>query len=139
MKQLYPLHLDLTGKRVLVVGAGPVAVRRARAACAAGAVVDVVALDAPDDLGLPLRRRAFEDADVDGAWLVLSCTGTVDALVAAACRERRVWCVRADDAAASDAWVPAVGQAGEVVVSVTAGRDPKRSVALRDSFVESLR
>jgi uroporphyrin-III C-methyltransferase / precorrin-2 dehydrogenase / sirohydrochlorin ferrochelatase len=70
---------------------------------------------------------------------VLSCTGTVDASVAAVCRERGVWCVRADDAAASDAWVPAVGRVDDVVVSVTAGRDPRRSVALRDGFVESLR
>ena len=138
MEHPYPLHLDLTGKRVLVVGAGPVAVRRARAATAAGGAVGVVALSAPDDLGLPVVLRAFEPSDVDGAWLVLSCTGTVDAEVATACRERRVWCVRADDASASDAWVPAVGRAGDVVVSVTSGRDPRRSKALRDGFVESL-
>jgi uroporphyrin-III C-methyltransferase/precorrin-2 dehydrogenase/sirohydrochlorin ferrochelatase len=135
----FPLHLDLTGKRVLVVGAGPVAVRRARAAAAAGGAVEVVALEAPDDLGLPVARRAFVPEDVAGAWLVLSCTGTVDGEVAAACRERGIWCARADDAAASDAWVPAVGRVGEVVVSVTSGRDPRRSRALRDGFVESLR
>jgi uroporphyrin-III C-methyltransferase/precorrin-2 dehydrogenase/sirohydrochlorin ferrochelatase len=134
----YPLHLDLTGKRVLVVGAGPVAVRRARAAAAAGGIVDVVALQGPDDLGLPIARRAFTPSDVDGAWLVLSCTGTVDAEVAEACRVRGVWCVRSDDARTSDAWVPAVGRVEDVVVSVTSGRDPRRSKALRDRFVEEL-
>ncbi len=139
MDHPFPLHLDLTGRRVLVVGAGPVGVRRGRAAAAAGAAVEVVALEAPEDLGLPLTRRAFQPSDVDGAWLVLSCTGTVDHEVAAASRDRRVWCVRADDAAASDAWVPAVGRVDEVVVSVTAGRDPKRSIRLRDGFVEALR
>lgn len=139
MEHPYPLHLDLTGKRVLVVGAGPVGVRRGRAAAAAGAAVEVVALDAPDDLELPVTRRAFVPSDVDGAWLVLSCTGTVDAAVAEASRARGVWCVRADAASASDAWVPAVGRLDDVVVSVTAGRDPRRSMALRDGFVESLR
>ena len=76
---------------------------------------------------------------MNGAWLVLSCTGTVDAAVAAAARDRRVWCVRADAASESDAWVPAVGRVEEVVVSVTAGRDPRRSMALRDAFVEAVR
>lgn len=135
---LFPLHLELAGKRVLVVGAGPVGVRRARAAAACGAEVVVVAPEAPLDLELPVQPRPFEAADLDGAWLVLTCTGVVDDEVAALCRARQLWCVRADDASLSDAWVPAVGRAEEVVVSVTAGRDPRRSAALRDAFVASL-
>ena len=132
---LYPLHLDLAGRRVLVVGAGRVAVRRIRALLDAGAIVDVVALDVSSDLpDVPVQRRAFAPGDVDGAWLVLACTGVVDDDVAAACAERRVWCVRADDASASPAWVPAVARVDDVVVSVTAGGDPRRAVALRDAI-----
>jgi uroporphyrin-III C-methyltransferase/precorrin-2 dehydrogenase/sirohydrochlorin ferrochelatase len=130
----YPLHLDVAGKKVLVVGAGPVGVRRALALADAGAHVTVVASEAPDDLGLPLVRRAFEVSDLDGCWLVLTCTGTVDEVVAAACAERQTWCVRADDASLSDAWVPGVAQVDDVVVSVTAGRDPRRGMALRDAL-----
>ena len=130
----FPLHLDLTGRRVLVVGGGPVAARRTRALLAAGAAVDVVALSLaagfPD---VPVQSRAFVDDDVDGAWLVLACTGTVDDRVAAACERRTTWCVRADDAGASAARVPAVLRADDVLVSVTAGRDPRRAVALRDA------
>ena len=134
----FPIHLDVRDKRVLVVGAGPVGVRRARALAASGAQVLVVALDAPADLELPVERRAFTDTDVDGCWLVLSCTGTVDADVAAACASRRIWCGRSDDAAVSEVWVPAVGRSGDVVVSVTSGRDPRRSVAIRDAVVAAL-
>jgi uroporphyrin-III C-methyltransferase/precorrin-2 dehydrogenase/sirohydrochlorin ferrochelatase len=130
----YPLHLDLTGKRVLVVGAGPVAVRRARAAAAAGALVEVVSRD-PGSMELPVTQRAFQPSDVDGAWLVLACTGTVDGEVAAACRHRGVWCVRADDSSSSDAWVPAVGRLEDVVVSVTAGADPRRAMGIRDAIL----
>jgi len=92
----------------------------------------VVAVEAPDDLGVPLQRRAFRPSDVDGAWLVLACTGTVDAQVAQACEQRGTWCVRADDALQSAAWLPAVARIDDVVVGVTAGRDPRRSVAVRD-------
>ena len=133
----YPLHLDLTGRRVLVVGAGPVAARRVRSL--GDADVHVVAVDVAD--GFPdvaVERRAFRPSDVEGAWLVLACTGVVDDEVAKACDERRIWCVRADDAAASAAWVPAVTRVDDVVVSVTAGGDPRRAVALRDALALSL-
>lgn len=131
----YPLHLDLSGRRVLVVGGGAVAARRVRGLLDAGADVRVVAPAVSD--GWPdvaVERRAFRDDDVDGAWLVLACTGVVDDAVAAACGQRRVWCVRADDAARSAAWVPAVARVDDVVLSVTAGRDPRRAVALRDAL-----
>lgn len=133
----YPLHLDLTGRRVLVVGGGAVAARRVRAL--AGADVQVVALDVLDGFpDVPVTRRAFVPEDVDDAWLVLACTGVVDEVVAQACEDRRVWCVRADDASLSAAWVPAVARVDDVVVSVTAGGDPRRAVALRDAVALAL-
>ena len=39
---------------------------------------------------------------------------------------------------ASAAWVPAVARVDDVVVSVTAGRDPRRAVALRDALALAL-
>ncbi|HWG93465.1 MAG TPA: uroporphyrinogen-III C-methyltransferase [Mycobacteriales bacterium] len=139
MPYRYPLHLDLAGRRVLVVGGGPVAARRTRSLVEAGADVRVVAPEVVDGFpDVPVELRPFEPGDVDGAWLVHACTGSVDDAVAAACEERRTWCVRADDASASPAWVPAVGRSEDVVVSVTAGRDPRRAVALRDALVAAL-
>ncbi len=134
-----PVHLDLTGRRVLVVGAGAVAARRARAVLAAGAQVDVVALSVVDGFpDLAVAVRAFVATDVAGAWLVLACTGAVDDEVAAACEQRQVWCVRADDASLSAAWLPAVARVDDVTVSVSAGRDPRRAVALRDALALAL-
>ena len=135
----YPLHLDLSGRRVLVVGAGPVAVRRVRALQDAGADVHVVAPEVSPDLpDVPVARRPFTPADLDGAWLVHACTGVVDGDVAAACAARGTWCVRADDAAASVAWVPAVARVDDVLLSVSAGRDPRRATSLRDALALAL-
>jgi uroporphyrin-III C-methyltransferase/precorrin-2 dehydrogenase/sirohydrochlorin ferrochelatase len=133
-----PLHLDLRDKRVLVVGGGPVALRRARRLHDAGAAVDVVAPEVVDGMPGHVQRRPFVPSDVEGAWLVVTATGTVDAQVAAACARHRIWCVRSDDASSSDAWVPAVAQVDDVVVSVTAGGDPRRAVALRDALALAL-
>lgn len=135
----FPLHLDLAGRRVLVVGGGAVAARRVRVLQAAGAWVEVVSRAVVDGFpDVPVTPRAFVPADVDGAWLVFSCTGVVDDAVAAACERQRIWCVRADDASLSGAWVPAVARVDDVVVSVTAGRDPRRATALRDALGLSL-
>ena len=143
----YPLWLDVSRRRVLVVGGGPVAARRASALVAAGAAVTVVAPDVCADLAeqiaagqLTWRARAYAEGDLDGAWLAHTATGSraVDDAVAAAADSAKVWCVRADDAALSPAWVPAVARAGEVSVAVTAGGDPRRARAVRDAVALQL-
>lgn len=133
----YPLLLDVTGRRVLVVGAGVVGARRIRGLVDAGADVVVVA---PEVAELPaavtVHRRRFEPDDVDGAWLVHACTSDpdVNAAVAAAAAERSVFCVRADRAVGGTARVPAVARRGGVTVAVSGGDDPGRAVALRDAI-----
>ncbi|MQA80387.1 MAG: uroporphyrinogen-III C-methyltransferase [Streptosporangiales bacterium] len=144
---LYPLSLKLRGRRAVVVGGGSVAVRRVGGLRAAGADVLVVAPDLAPSLAdlaaralVAARCRAFEPADLNGAWLVLACTddAAVNEAVAAEADRRQLWCVRADDADASAAWVPAVGRTADVTVAVNADRDPRRAAALRDRLVESV-
>lgn len=141
MSPTYPLHLDLQGRRAVVVGGGPVAARRVQGLLEAGADVLVVAPQACQDVvdldeagRLSWRRGRFCASDLDGAWLVHTATGVprTDDAVAAEAAARRVWCVRADDHTRSRAWTPAVVRHDDVVVSVTAGGDPKRAAAVRD-------
>jgi uroporphyrin-III C-methyltransferase/precorrin-2 dehydrogenase/sirohydrochlorin ferrochelatase len=118
-----------------------VAVRRVAGLRAAEADVLVVApalsptlADLAARMLITAHRREYEPADLDGAWLVLACTDRpeVNAAVAADAQRLRLWCVRADDAAASAAWVPAVGRSAGDTVAVNAGRDPRRAARLRD-------
>ncbi|WP_432562939.1 uroporphyrinogen-III C-methyltransferase [Kineococcus sp. SYSU DK003] len=138
---MYPLHLDVSGRRVLVAGGGPVAARRARDLADAGADVLVVAPALCEDLRDQLDRvtwepREVEPADVADVWLVHTATGDpqADAAVAAAADALRIWCVRADDAQASAAWTPVVVRRDDVTVSLTTGADPRRAVALREAL-----
>jgi uroporphyrin-III C-methyltransferase/precorrin-2 dehydrogenase/sirohydrochlorin ferrochelatase len=138
----YPLALDVTGRRVVVVGGGPVAARRAAGLVDAGAAVLVVAPsvcedlhDLLDDGTVTWLPRDYAGGDLDGAWLVHTATGdpATDDLVASHAEGARTWCVRADDASLSAAWTPAVARSGSVTVAVTAGGDPRRARAIRDA------
>jgi uroporphyrin-III C-methyltransferase / precorrin-2 dehydrogenase / sirohydrochlorin ferrochelatase len=144
---IYPLSLRLEGRRVLVVGGGAVAVRRVAGLRAAGADVLVVAPELSPALAdlaarglITARAGEYEPADLSGAWLVIACTDQprVNAAVASDAEGQRIWCVRADDAAASAAWVPAVGRAAGATVAVNAGRDPRRAAALRDRLMAAV-
>jgi uroporphyrin-III C-methyltransferase/precorrin-2 dehydrogenase/sirohydrochlorin ferrochelatase len=139
----YPLLLQLHRRRVLVVGAGPVATRRARALVDAQADVVVVAPEGTAEMAtLPVtwHRRPYADGDVPGAWLVHTATNdpAVNEAVSDDAERYGVWCVRADDAAQSRAWVPAVLRAEGLTVAVNAGRDPKRARAVRDALARML-
>ena len=63
--------------------------------------------------------------------------------MSAAAEERRIFCVRADDATAATAWTPAVGRHAGVTVAVLGNvlgrREPRRSAAVRDEILEGLR
>lgn len=134
-----PLLLDLTGRRVVVVGGGAVGTRRVRMLLDAGATVEVIAPAICAELAgidVCVHRRAFVAGDLDGAWLAMACTDdpAVNRAVGDAAAQRRIFCVRADDAPAGTARVPAVLRHGQVTVAVNGGDDPRRASALRDAI-----
>jgi uroporphyrin-III C-methyltransferase / precorrin-2 dehydrogenase / sirohydrochlorin ferrochelatase len=142
----YLLALRLAGRRVLVAGGGSVAARRVPALLDAGADVLVIAPElspALHDLAsagkITWAVREYRAGDCAGAWLACACTSdpAVNAAVAAEADAARIWCVRADDGAASRAWTPASGQAGDVRVGVLSG-DPRHSAGIRDALVGAL-
>jgi len=144
----YPSGLRLEGRRVVVVGGGHVAQRRVPQLIAAGADVHVVSPSVTPSIEgmvgageLTWLRRGFETDDLDGAWYVVAATDdiAVNARVSEAAEERRIFCVRADDATKATAWTPAVGSAAGVTVAVLGNRDPRRSAAVRDEILAGLR
>jgi uroporphyrin-III C-methyltransferase/precorrin-2 dehydrogenase/sirohydrochlorin ferrochelatase len=139
----YPVELELAGRLVVMVGGGTVALRRTKVLVDAGARVTVIAPDVSSEratLPVTLRRRRHRDGDLAGAWLVHAATDdpAVNAAVAAAADRERIWCIRADDGAASAARTPAVTRHGDITVAVTAGGDPRRSQRLRSAIGHAL-
>jgi uroporphyrin-III C-methyltransferase/precorrin-2 dehydrogenase/sirohydrochlorin ferrochelatase len=116
-----PLFFDLTERRVLVVGSGAAAERRANLARAAGASV-VERTDRP-------TLSAFRNASI-----VFVATGGVnrDSTVARMARRAGVPVNVADRPALSDFIVPAIVDRDEVVVAIsTGGASPTLATALR--------
>jgi uroporphyrin-III C-methyltransferase/precorrin-2 dehydrogenase/sirohydrochlorin ferrochelatase len=146
--QHYLAGLDLAGKRVVVVGGGPVAQRRLPRLVGAGAVVEVISphvtpgVQSMVEAGeIGWQRRPYADGDLDGAWYVLTCTDDhdVNAAVAEEAERRRVFCVRADAGDQGSAVTPAVGEHDGLLVGVLAGGQPRRSAAVRDGLLDALR
>jgi uroporphyrin-III C-methyltransferase/precorrin-2 dehydrogenase/sirohydrochlorin ferrochelatase len=148
----YPVGLRLSGRKVLLVGGGNVAQRRAPSLIAAGADVHVVSPEVTPAIEglvgsgeLTWERREFRDGDLDDAWYVMAATddAAVNARVSEVAESQRIFCVRADDAHAATAFTPAVGSHDGVSVAVmgssAADRDPRRSAGVRDEIVTALR
>src|SRR6476659_4075678 len=144
----YPSGLRLAVRPVVVVGGGHVAQRRVPALLAVGAVVTVFSPEVTPALeGLvgsgevTWVERGFEEPDLDGAWYAIAATDDTAAneRVSVAAEERRIFCVRADDATRATAGTPAVGRHAGVTVAVLGNREPRRSAAVRDEILEGLR
>lgn len=142
----YLSGLILRDRRVVVVGGGHVAQRRVPVLIAAGARVTVVSPEVTPALEgmsgeVELVLRRFEPADLDGAWYVIAATDdhAANTLVSEAAEERRIFCVRSDDATEATAWTPAVGRHGTATIGVLGNREPRQSATLRDDILTALR
>lgn len=93
---LFPLFIELSGRRALIVGGGRLALHKARMLLPYGAELTAVAPEFCPELeameGLTLVRRAFEPRDVEGAEIVIAATDErdVNRAVSALCRERGI-------------------------------------------------
>ncbi len=142
----YLLALRLAGRRVTIIGGGSVAARRVPALLDSGADVVIISPELSPQLAdfavagqIRWIQRGYAHGDCAGAWLVGACASDpdVNSAVADEADAAGIWCVRADDAAASRAWTPASGTAGDVRVGVLSG-EPRHSAEVRDAIVGGL-
>ncbi len=126
MKHL-PLFFDVAGRKVVVVGNGPAADRKAATVRSAGAQV--------------LQVATAEAADFDGAVAAFVATGTEegDRAAHALARQAGVPVNVADRPALCDFIVPAIVDRGDVVVAVsTSGASPTLATVLRGRIEAAL-
>jgi siroheme synthase-like protein len=121
----YPVLLELSGRRVVVIGALALAERKDVALRETGADVEVFA------------NGAWRPEDLDGAFL---CVASSDAqaerdAIAVAARERGVLVNVMDDVPNCDFAAPAVVRRGDLVIAIgTGGRSPALARKLREEL-----
>jgi siroheme synthase-like protein len=141
MADLFPIFLKLDGRRVLIVGGGNVGLEKITSLSTSGALLRVVApiaIDAVQQLAsagkLQWEARAFEDADVDEADLVIAATDRpeVNTAVFHAARRRGVLCNSADDPPNCDFYFASLVRRGHLQIAIsTAGDSPAVAQQLR--------
>jgi siroheme synthase-like protein len=140
----YPIFLDLKDRPVLVVGAGKVALRKARGLLEAGARITVVAPECePEFETMPVRivRRRFRASDLAGCTLVFAATDDrlTNHRIGIAAKGKGIFANIADSAEECGFIVPARVQRGSVQIAVsTGGESPRLSAELRKKLEDVL-
>jgi len=121
----YPVFLELSGKRAVVIGAQAVAGGKAAALAAAGAEVTV------------LENGAWSPADLEGAFVCVAHSSDPSErdAIALAARDRGVLVNVMDDVSNCDFAAPAVVRRGDLVLAIsTGGRSPALARKLREEL-----
>jgi siroheme synthase-like protein len=130
-KVFYPVFLDIEGRRVLVVGGGPVGTEKIEKLVAHGARVRVVAptitpeieeMIANGDI-LEYHARAYEPDDLNGCFLVIAATNldAINRMVWQDAEARGMVCNIVDVPPLCNFIVPSIVRRGELAIAVSTG------------------
>ena len=137
---LYPVFMDLEGRRCVVVGGGEVANRKARKLLQARADVVVISPEVKPELesvAVEVHRRLFEAGDLQGAFLAFAATNSreVNAEVAREANERGIPVNVVDRPSEGSFAVPSVLRRGRMQVAVsTGGASPLLARSIKDEL-----
>ena len=132
MKKYYPVFLDLTQTKCLVVGGGSVAGRKVASLLAAGAGVTVISPRLNPELSLLAAShqishwpRPFQSGDLAGWQLVFAATDdpVTNAQVAGEGRALGILVNAAEDPEQGNLILPAVLQRGPLSIAISTGGD----------------
>jgi precorrin-2 dehydrogenase len=140
----FPIVLEMTGRRCLVIGGGTVAERKVASLLEAGAEVTVISPEVTDAISLwsktksiQLKARPYQNGDLAGYELVFVATDDtkVNDRVYQEGKSRSVWVNAADDPARCDFILPSVLRRGDLTVAVsTGGASPAATRAIREEL-----
>jgi siroheme synthase-like protein len=144
----YPIFLNISGKKCVVVGGGQVALRKVKALLDAGADVRVISPDLCPELNrlaeageIAVEKKAFQPGDLEGALIAVAATDddSINLEVAKESRGKGVLVNVTDDLGNSDFIVPSCLRRGDITIAVsTAGRSPALARKIRTRLEENL-
>lgn len=140
----FPIFLEMKGRPVIVIGGGEVGAEKVRSLLTAEADVTVVSPDLHPELealkangAIRHVARAWREGDIDGFDLVMIATDdrSVNAVIAAEAKRKRIWVNAADDPPNCDFILPSVVRKGSVTLAAsTGGSSPAMARRLREEL-----
>jgi siroheme synthase-like protein len=144
----YPVVFKLEGRCCLVVGGGAVAARKAASLLECGADVRLVSPDLTEELAREVQkgrikhiRRAFAEADLDGAYLAICATDNAELnrRIAECCEALHIPVNVVDNPELSSFFVPSVIRRGPLSIGIATGGDsPLFARRLREKLEEQI-
>src|SRR5688572_25565024 len=144
----YPIYIDIEDRDVVIVGGGTVCARKAETMMRYGARVTIVSPTFTDEIEewagdgkLTLERKRYEDADLDGAVLVIASTDdqSVNEQVAADCRRRKIPVNVVDVTPLCEFIVPAIVESGSIQIAIsTGGKSPAVARTLKEDLQRAI-
>lgn len=139
---MYPVMLDVRGKKCVVIGGGSVALRKAAKLRSCGAEVTAVSPEFCGDFeGIEKIKKRYEPSDIAGSFIVIAATDDKDlnSQIAADAKNLKILVSLADNAEMSDFMSPASRDIGDITLSVsTNGKLPALSKKLCDILSEDI-
>ena len=126
----FPVFIDLSEKKILVVGAGRIAARRVKTLTDFAPDITVAAPSVCEELRrleaegrIRILERGFEEQDLDGAEMVLTAADDpeLNEKICRLCRERHIPVNNAGDQKMCDFFFPGIARKDQIVIGVTAG------------------
>lgn len=137
----YPIFLNISDKRCVVVGGGQVALRKVRAMLEHGANIDVISPDLCPELVQLTKRgeinvlnREYQIGDLKGAFVAIAATDNdeINRRIAEEAKRNAVLVNVVDEAENSDFIVPSYLHRGEITIAIsTAGKSPALARKIR--------
>ncbi|MEE9583625.1 MAG: bifunctional precorrin-2 dehydrogenase/sirohydrochlorin ferrochelatase, partial [Dehalococcoidales bacterium] len=137
----YPVFLNISHRKCIVVGGGQVALRKARALLEHGADVTIISPDLCHELAelaesgeVSALTKEYQAGDLKNAFVAIAATDNSETnrRVVAEARRRAVLVNVVDDAENSDFIVPSYLRRGEITIAVsTSGRSPALARKIR--------
>jgi len=143
-RKYLPISLDITNQKILIIGAGQSAYKKALILKRFDADVEFVALEICDEIreaGWPVKQKAYEADDLDGYIMVYSCSNNqkLDCQIRRDAKAKRVLCNIHDKPKMCQYVSPAVYQYKNMTVAVASnGVDVYKSIKLRNHLKEYL-
>ncbi len=140
----YPVFVEMTGRRCVVIGGGAVGERKVEGLLKSGADVTLISPDLTERLEAWAREgaiqhvsRPYRRGDLIGCEIAFAATNdpALTATIYKDAREQRIWFNASDDPAHCDFILPAILRRGDLTMAVsTGGASPAAARVVRDEL-----